>query len=284
MGRREQPLELDGSPVRELAQCLRNLRNQAGLTYEQLAARSNFSRATLQEALSGRRLPTLQVTLAIVQGCGEDTEAWRTYWGRVRRATDRDAPEGNGDPIVPPWLEAPPAEKTVGHAEGTAGTAQVHHDERSAPRERRRLLLVWGSLSAVLVTAAVATIVLVLNGSSSPSTTFPSPYHHPSTPPIASVARTYPEEEFTPNGAPTFLYLDGSGPGIPVAFGQYVRVSCKVYSTDVRTTWPDGYWYRLASMPWDNHYFAVANTFGNGDKLGKPPYTHNVDWRVPNCK
>ena len=183
-----------------------------------------------------------------------------------------------------PGSEAPPAEKTVGHAEGTAGTAQVHHDERSAPEHRRRLLLVWGSLSAVLVTAAVATIVLVLNGSSSPSTTFPSPYHHPSTPPIASVARTYPEEEFTPNGAPTFLYLDGSGPGIPVAFGQYVRVSCKVYSTDVRTTWPDGHWYRLASMPWDNHYFAVANTFGNGDKLGKPPYTHNVDWRVPNCK
>jgi transcriptional regulator with XRE-family HTH domain len=82
MGRPERPLDRDGSPVRELAHWLRDLRNRSGMTYEQLAVRSNFSRATLQEALSGKRLPTLQVSLAIVDACGGDVEAWPTYWGR----------------------------------------------------------------------------------------------------------------------------------------------------------------------------------------------------------
>ena len=102
-------------------------------------------------------------------------------------------------------------------------------------------------------------------------------------PAAGSSVRTHTEQEFNPNGAPTFLYLDGSGAGIPVAYGQYVQVSCKVYSTIVKSTMPDGYWYRLASMPWDDHYYAAANTFGNGDKMDGP-YTHNTDWRVPNCK
>lgn len=45
---------------------------------------------------------------------------------------------------------------------------------------------------------------------------------------------------------------------------------------------PDGYWYRIASAPWNNKYYAVANTFANGDPLGAPG-SHNTDMSVPNC-
>jgi hypothetical protein len=45
---------------------------------------------------------------------------------------------------------------------------------------------------------------------------------------------------------------------------------------------PDGYWYRIASPPWNDRYYAPANTFMNGDPWNGP-YTHNTDLKVPNC-
>ena len=46
---------------------------------------------------------------------------------------------------------------------------------------------------------------------------------------------------------------------------------------------PGGYWYRIASSPWNGNFYAVANTFWNGDVAGQPPYTHDVDLAVPDC-
>jgi len=43
-----------------------------------------------------------------------------------------------------------------------------------------------------------------------------------------------------------------------------------------------GYWYRLADPPWNDHYYAAANTFLNGDPL-EGPYYWNTDFRVPDC-
>lgn len=280
MARNEQPLERDGSPVRELAYWLRDARNQSGLTVDQLKSRTGYSNSTLYDAFSGKRLPTRQVTLAIVQACDEDVDAWRTYWAQVRRATDRDVPEADRKLVIPPWAE--PIMTRSGEVAG-GQTVESEH-AATAPgeaRTTRRRLLTWG-LPAIVVAAGVLITMLVLNGSSPPSTMFPSPDHHPREPAIRTSTRTYTEQEFNRNGAPTFLYLDASGAGIPVAYGQYVQVSCKEYSRILKSTWPDGYWYRLASMPWDNHYYAVANTFGNGDKLAGP-YSHNTDWKVPNC-
>jgi hypothetical protein len=95
-------------------------------------------------------------------------------------------------------------------------------------------------------------------------------------------AASHAEEEYSKKGAATFQYLDGSGPGQPIEFREFVNVSCKVHSTTLASTRPDGYWYRIASMPWDNKYYAVANTFLNGDPPGGP-YTHNTDFSVPDC-
>lgn len=75
--------------------------------------------------------------------------------------------------------------------------------------------------------------------------------------------------------------LSGTGPSIPP--GTLVQVSCKVFAPTVPSVSPDGYWYRIASSPWNNTYFAAANTFLNGDILGQRPYTHNTDFNVPDC-
>ena len=61
-----------------------------------------------------------------------------------------------------------------------------------------------------------------------------------------------------------------------------MQVSCKVYDPTIASVNPDGYWYRIASNPWDNNYYAPANTFLNGDPPNGP-YTHNTDFAVPDC-
>jgi WD40 repeat protein len=65
----------------QLAVELRRLREAAGRpSYRALARQANYSPTMLSEAASGRRLPTLEVTLAYVQACGGDEQQWRRRW------------------------------------------------------------------------------------------------------------------------------------------------------------------------------------------------------------
>lgn len=70
--------------------------------------------------------------------------------------------------------------------------------------------------------------------------------------------------------------------GPRIEAGTWVDVSCKVHDPTIPSVNPDGYWYRIASSPWNNQYYAPANTFMNGDPWGGP-YTHNTDFSVPDC-
>ncbi|MEV4637701.1 hypothetical protein AB0J80_10145 [Actinoplanes sp. NPDC049548] len=86
MPRPERPLEGLGGPVEQLAAELRELRDKAGKPgYRQMAARVNYSVATLSAAASGRRLPTLEVTLAYVAACDGDREEWERRWREAER-------------------------------------------------------------------------------------------------------------------------------------------------------------------------------------------------------
>jgi transcriptional regulator with XRE-family HTH domain len=113
MGRPQKPLERDGSPVREFAFWLRDLRMRAGLTYDQLGKSAHYATSTVQEATAGRRFPTLRLTLAIVKACGGDLREWRAYWVQIQRALDQDAPQACLAAISPPWAAqratSPPA-------------------------------------------------------------------------------------------------------------------------------------------------------------------------------
>jgi hypothetical protein len=85
-------------------------------------------------------------------------------------------------------------------------------------------------------------------------------------------------------GANTFTNpYNASDMGVKIQPYQWVEVSCKVYAPQIVSANPDGYWYRVASPPWSNAYYAVANTFWNGDIPGQKPYVHNTDFAVPDC-
>ncbi|MEV4312632.1 helix-turn-helix domain-containing protein [Actinocrispum sp. NPDC049592] len=87
MPARERPLDSDGGPLAEFAAALRQLRDQAGSPpYRELGRRAHYSAGTLSEAASGRKLPTLAVTLAYVQACDGDTADWEHRWHRLAAA------------------------------------------------------------------------------------------------------------------------------------------------------------------------------------------------------
>jgi hypothetical protein len=98
MPRPERALDANDGALTRFAVELRALREQAGGPgYRSLALRANYSAATLATAASGRRLPTLAVTLAYVAACGGDTEQWEARWRTLAgSATDEQADQANG--------------------------------------------------------------------------------------------------------------------------------------------------------------------------------------------
>jgi hypothetical protein len=110
----------------------------------------------------------------------------------------------------------------------------------------------------------------------------PTPHTTPGPGGGGGAPRTFAEQQGS-HGVNTFRnYHNASGMGPRVAAGSWVQVSCKVWDTTIRSVNPDGYWYRIASSPWNNAYYSPANTFMNGDPWGGP-FTHNTDFGVPNC-
>jgi hypothetical protein len=102
-------------------------------------------------------------------------------------------------------------------------------------------------------------------------------------PPGPPASANHAEQETPNHPVNTFTnYHNASGMGPPIAAGQWIEVSCRVYDPTIVSVNPDGYWYRIASSPWNNAYYSPANTFMNGDPYGGP-YTHNTDLSVPVC-
>ncbi|MFG1609580.1 hypothetical protein [Actinoplanes sp. NPDC049265] len=101
MPRPERPLDGPDGPVARLAAGLRRVREKAGKPgYRQMAARANYSVATLSAAASGRRLPTLEVTLAYVAACDGDLREWERRWREAERlcvAPSDEPATGKGD-------------------------------------------------------------------------------------------------------------------------------------------------------------------------------------------
>lgn len=88
MGRREQPVDPTEGPAAAFAVELRKVRAEAGgLSYRVMAARTNFSAATLAQAAAGKKLPTLPVTLAYVEACGGNAPEWQARWQQAVAAS-----------------------------------------------------------------------------------------------------------------------------------------------------------------------------------------------------
>ncbi|WP_327411229.1 helix-turn-helix transcriptional regulator (plasmid) [Streptomyces sp. NBC_01281] len=87
MGRPEKPIRTLNPHLMLLARHLRETREEAGLTYAQLAARTRpvVSATTLQRAASGETVPRLEVVEAYVLACGpRSAERARKLWRQAR--------------------------------------------------------------------------------------------------------------------------------------------------------------------------------------------------------
>lgn len=102
MGRRENPIGECSKTLNALASWLRARRESAGLSYEQLAARSKYSAATLTRAASGRSVPkSLEVVQEFATACGvTDLREVEKLWKHARRdeGRARDALAGYSSP------------------------------------------------------------------------------------------------------------------------------------------------------------------------------------------
>lgn len=96
MPREERPLGSEDTPLQRFAGDLRRLRRDAGSpSYRELGRRASYSAAALSEAVSGRRLPSLSVTTALVRACEGDVATWTARW----RTLAASAPvPGGGEP------------------------------------------------------------------------------------------------------------------------------------------------------------------------------------------
>ncbi|MEU6404881.1 hypothetical protein [Streptomyces sp. NPDC046985] len=84
MPRSERPLENEDTLLVGFAADLRKLREKAGAPpYRKLARAAHYSSTTLADAASGRKLPSLPVTLAYVRACGGDPADWEQRWRRL---------------------------------------------------------------------------------------------------------------------------------------------------------------------------------------------------------
>ncbi|WP_194905504.1 helix-turn-helix domain-containing protein [Catenulispora rubra] len=149
-----------------LADRLRRLRDDQGLTLRELAHKSGYSHASLSTAESGRRRPSWELLQAFVQSCGEDPVAWRQLWELAGDpAANAAAPtvsaltipatgsEALPDvPDEPSSAEAPP---TAVGATTTLGRSRVPWRDRPGLRSRRGMLAA-GVLGVAVAIAAGA--------------------------------------------------------------------------------------------------------------------------------
>ncbi|MFD9701415.1 helix-turn-helix domain-containing protein [Lentzea sp. NPDC059081] len=92
MPRGERPLDAGDSALLRFARDLRLLRERAGSpTYRELSTQTHYSPAVLSQAAAGRRLPSLQVSLAYVRACGGAEAEWEDRWREV--AAEMEPPE-----------------------------------------------------------------------------------------------------------------------------------------------------------------------------------------------
>ncbi|GAA0452493.1 helix-turn-helix transcriptional regulator [Streptomyces olivaceiscleroticus] len=84
MGRPETPIATPDLALRKLAEWLRKQRNDARITYFEMAEQTVFSMATLSRATTGERIPKLPVVEAYARACGASVKEARRLWRAAR--------------------------------------------------------------------------------------------------------------------------------------------------------------------------------------------------------
>ncbi|WP_424889625.1 hypothetical protein [Streptomyces sp. XH2] len=108
MARPEKPVD-PAAPYAAFALHLRKQRADGGSpTYGSLARRTGYSVSALSQAAAGRKLPSLDLTLAFAGACGGERARWERLWKAARGQGD-----ARGAADLPPEAGARPAEPPV---------------------------------------------------------------------------------------------------------------------------------------------------------------------------
>jgi transcriptional regulator with XRE-family HTH domain len=238
-----------GNTPQHVATELKRVREAAGLSQEQMAARLG-----LVYAPDGRKVSTGRATVSL--------------WETGRRPPPPRYLECyldlGGDPAIlaPLMGEDPPPVPLTSTAAGPASAA--------AP-PARPALLAWAGrrwpwlafLSAAVGAGVAAACFAALSGGP------------------AGPTSTWTET----TGTPAHTWADPlqlTGAGTPLGPRQSVQVLCRVKGYVVEDG--DPWWYRLASSPWNGRYYATSDAFyNNGSVSGPVDNGVVVDEQVPLC-
>jgi transcriptional regulator with XRE-family HTH domain len=239
-----------GNTPQQVAAELRRVREAAGLSQEQMAARLG-----LVYAPGGRKVSTGRATVSL--------------WERGRRTPPPQHLQSyidlGGDPVVLAPLQdekpapVPPASAGPGpDAAAPSGVSRLR--AWAGPRWP------WLALLSVAVAAGVAAACLAALSRGGPG----------------GPASTWTETTGTP--AHTWANpVQLTGAGTPLGPRQSVQVLCRVRGYVVEDG--DPWWYRLASEPWNSRYYATSDAFyNNGATSGSVDTGVVVDEQVPVCQ
>jgi transcriptional regulator with XRE-family HTH domain len=238
-----------GDTPQPVAAELKRVREAAGLSQEQMAARLG-----LIYAPDGRKVSTGRATVSL----------WETGRRPPPRRYLQCYIDLGGDPaILDPLMgedlaPMPPASTAAGPA-----PAAVPPDRPAllAWAGRRWPWLVFLS-AAVGVGVAAACLAALSGGPAGPTSTW--------TETTGTPAHTWADP------------LQLTGAGTPLGPRQSVQVLCRVKGYVVEDG--DPWWYRLASSPWNGRYYATSDAFyNNGSVSGPVDNGVVVDEQVPPC-
>ncbi|MBV9012055.1 MAG: hypothetical protein JO281_09680 [Pseudonocardiales bacterium] len=178
------------------------------------------------------------------------------------------------------------AESSEPGKESGGGPSTTEKSSLSLPLKVARLSLV-GAVVAALITGGATLLAAKINhGSNStpPQATDSGDMPVPNCPTCITGGKTFTEQAGGGGSHPTFRNpLVFGGPGQSVQPGEKVEVVCRFFQPNAPPSVKhDGWWYLVASQPWNRHYYTVANSYLNGDPP-EGPYITNVDNGVPEC-
>ncbi|MFF2749634.1 DUF2690 domain-containing protein [Kitasatospora sp. NPDC058048] len=164
------PEELS-EPARRLAEELRAVKDSAGLSLSELAARTHYSRASWERWLNGKRVVTEQALDALAGTVDCDAAALRALWRQAVAGPQAAAPvtgpdagsgAGAGEDAGPgpeePAAKNPAPEETTAPEPATDEAPATGQESGPAP------LVWWRRPAALLSGAAVLALLLVLVG------------------------------------------------------------------------------------------------------------------------
>ena len=178
----------------QFAADLRALRAGAGsVPYRELARRAHYSPGTLSDAASGRKLPSLAVTLAYVAACGGDPQQWERRWhsiaadiageGTAEGATSEV--EGRGDVADSPYLGL--AAFGVEHADRFFGREALV-DRLVEKVRQQRFTVVFGASGCGKTSLLQAGLVASIRNQEDPDTGWPVVVIRPGAHPVEECA------------------------------------------------------------------------------------------------